>query len=297
MKKIYQIYILILFCCNFAKAQIIEFENEIILNVPDKFIYVENDLNSEMMSDLVDFLGDNNKSYLIGTKDSVEFTREYQNDPEALMEPINQKMNRKNFQSETSMINFMIKELKSMMKKRNYESVIWLIISNESIRDTNKDLYQFANEVKTMDNRTLKKELVSYQKEWKSYVSNLTSGLNKYLKVSKLVVENNNQIPSAEFSISYNIKGFKGKMNFYGFIKNDKITMLVYECLNVCPKKFASIENIVSPTFSNIKLENKKNNDIVSQLKELNDLYNSGALTKEEFEKAKKKIINKNKKE
>ena len=292
MKKTFQIYILILFCSSFAKAQIIEFENEIILNVPDKFIYVENDLNSEMMSDLVDFLGDNNKSYLIGTKDSVEFTREYQNDPEALMEPINQKMNRKNFQSETSMINFMIKELKSMMKKRNYESVIWLIISNENIRDTNEDLYQIANEVKAMDNRTLKKELISYQKEWKSYVSNLTSGLNKYLKVSKLVVENNNQIPSAEFSISYNIKGFKGKMNFYGFIKNDKITMLVYECLNVCPKKFASIENIVSPTFSNIKLENKKNNDIVSQLKELNDLYKSGALTKEEFEKAKKKIIN-----
>ena len=292
MKKTFQIYILILFCSSFAKAQIIEFENEIILNVPDKFIYVENDLNSEMMSDLVDFLGDNNKSYLIGTKDSVEFTREYQNDPEALMEPINQKMNRKNFQSETSMINFMIKELKSMMKKRNYESVIWLIISNENIRDANEDLYQIANEVKAMDNRTLKKELISYQKEWKNYVSNFTSGLNKYLKVSKLVVENNNQIPSAEFSISYNIKGFKGKMNFYGFIKNDKITMLVYECLNVCPKKFASIENIVSPTFSNIKLENKKNNDIVSQLKELNDLYNSGALTKEEFEKAKKKIIN-----
>ncbi len=292
MKKTFQIYILILFCSSFAKAQIIEFENEIILNVPDKFIYVENDLNYEMMGDLVDFLGDNNKSYLIGTKDSVEFTREYQNDPEALMEPINQKMNRKNFQSETSMINFMIKELKSMMKKRNYESVIWLIISNENIRDTNEDLYQIANEVKAMDNRTLKKELISYQKEWKNYVSNFTSGLNKYLKVSKLVVENNNQIPSAEFSISYNIKGFKGKMNFYGFIKNDKITMLVYECLNVCPKKFASIENIVSPTFSNIKLENKKNNDIVSQLKELNDLYNSGALTKEEFEKAKKKIIN-----
>ena len=292
MKKTFQIYILILFCSSFAKAQIIEFENEIILNVPDKFIYVENDLNYEMMGDLVDFLGDNNKSYLIGTKDSVEFTREYQNDPEALMEPINQKMNRKNFQSETSMINFMIKELKSMMKKRNYESVIWLIISNENIRDTNEDLYQIANEVKAMDNRTLKKELISYQKEWKNYVSNFTSGLNKYLKVSKLVVENNNQIPSAEFSISYNIKGFKGKMNFYGFIKNDKIIMLVYECLNVCPKKFASIENIVSPTFSNIKLENKKNNDIVSQLKELNDLYNSGALTKEEFEKAKKKIIN-----
>ena len=38
---------------------------------------------------------------------------------------------------------------------------------------------------------------------------------------------------------------------------------------------------------------NKKNNiDIVKKLKELNDLYKSGALSKEEFDKAKKKILN-----
>ena len=32
--------------------------------------------------------------------------------------------------------------------------------------------------------------------------------------------------------------------------------------------------------------------DIVKQLKDLNELYKSGALTKEEFEKAKKKLLN-----
>jgi len=36
----------------------------------------------------------------------------------------------------------------------------------------------------------------------------------------------------------------------------------------------------------------KKSGDISSQLKKLNDLYKSGVLTKEEFEKAKKKILN-----
>ena len=35
-----------------------------------------------------------------------------------------------------------------------------------------------------------------------------------------------------------------------------------------------------------------KNNKIVDQLESLNDLYKSGVLTKEEFEKAKKKILN-----
>ena len=34
------------------------------------------------------------------------------------------------------------------------------------------------------------------------------------------------------------------------------------------------------------------NNDIVKQIKELKELYDSGVLTKEEFEKAKKKLLN-----
>ena len=36
----------------------------------------------------------------------------------------------------------------------------------------------------------------------------------------------------------------------------------------------------------------KQNDDIVKKLKELNELYNSGALTKDEFDKAKKKLLN-----
>ena len=36
----------------------------------------------------------------------------------------------------------------------------------------------------------------------------------------------------------------------------------------------------------------KKDKNIVKELKDLNDLYNSGALTKEEFAKAKKKLLN-----
>ena len=36
----------------------------------------------------------------------------------------------------------------------------------------------------------------------------------------------------------------------------------------------------------------KMNDDIVQQLKDLNELYKSGVLTKEEFEKAKKKLLN-----
>jgi hypothetical protein len=39
-------------------------------------------------------------------------------------------------------------------------------------------------------------------------------------------------------------------------------------------------------------LEIKTENPILNQLNKLNDLFKSGALTKEEFKKAKKKILN-----
>ena len=44
--------------------------------------------------------------------------------------------------------------------------------------------------------------------------------------------------------------------------------------------------------FIEIELESKSNDPVVDQLKQLNELYKSGALTKEEFEKAKNKILN-----
>jgi len=49
--------------------------------------------------------------------------------------------------------------------------------------------------------------------------------------------------------------------------------------------------------FEKKKVEKKKepkkkmSEDIVQQLKDLNELYKSGVLTKEEFEKAKKKVL------
>ena len=57
---------------------------------------------------------------------------------------------------------------------------------------------------------------------------------------------------------------------------------------------------MISPTFSENKItkiksssiNNNESSNIVEQLKKLNELYKSGVLTKEEFEKAKKKILN-----
>ena len=48
--------------------------------------------------------------------------------------------------------------------------------------------------------------------------------------------------------------------------------------------------NLDKYILNDISSENKS--DVVENLKKLNDLYKSGVLTKEEFEKAKKKLLN-----
>ena len=55
---------------------------------------------------------------------------------------------------------------------------------------------------------------------------------------------------------------------------------------------------MINPIFSDsVQINNTSstllvNTDIAEQLKVISELYNSGALTKEEFEKAKKRILN-----
>ncbi len=73
----------------------------------------------------------------------------------------------------------------------------------------------------------------------------------------------------------------------------------LFLALSICVKKCngsTDFLNIVKP--SNLYVESNPNidatasNDLTEQLKTLNELYKSGALTKEEFVKAKKKLLN-----
>jgi len=69
----------------------------------------------------------------------------------------------------------------------------------------------------------------------------------------------------------------------------DKLTALnFYGSSNVQKSKPKTSNYINKKT----KQKNKNSSDIVSQLEDLNKLFKSGALTKEEFETAKKKLLN-----
>ena len=71
------------------------------------------------------------------------------------------------------------------------------------------------------------------------------------------------------------------------------------ECFLKCSNFNETFKKTIKPISnisSNKKLDYEKNlepnDDFINQLKQLNDLYKSGVLTKEEFEKAKKRILN-----
>ena len=73
---------------------------------------------------------------------------------------------------------------------------------------------------------------------------------------------------------------------------------MISSCLVECSKFNTKFNKMIRPVFSTklqIADDIKKtvdDNNIVDQLNSLNELYKSGVLTKEEFEKAKKKILN-----
>ena len=76
---------------------------------------------------------------------------------------------------------------------------------------------------------------------------------------------------------------------------NDKLFIAISICVEKCNGS-TDFLNIIKP--SNLYVESIPNidatgsNDLIKQLKTLNELYESGALTKEEFTKAKKKLLN-----
>ena len=90
---------------------------------------------------------------------------------------------------------------------------------------------------------------------------------------------------------------YKFKISFYASEKNGNLFQFDGMCLSDCSKFFNTFDKIVSNSFDKIetieKISNStKNNSLIKQLKELNNLFKAGVLTKEEFEKAKKKILN-----
>jgi len=294
MKKILGIVVLCLLLSHNSFAKTINIDNKILLNVPENFNYIkiEADKVADYYAEFFSSLGEDATFYYVGTNDSIEFANAMINDQEKVLQPIMKKMEKKNFSTEKSMINFVSKEIKKLMKKRKYQGVIWVLVSEENLEDTDYDLFETVESFKNMSQADMSNEALEYKKELKEELRvDGVEGLN--LKVSKFKIEKNKiNSPAFDLKIAANMYNINWDMEVYGYLKNNKPIIVGSECIGKC-KGVTDVKNmIVYSNTTSISTSSESSSNIVDNLNKLNDLYKSGVLTKEEFEKAKKKILN-----
>ena len=294
MKKLLGILVLGLLLSGNAFTKTINIEDKVLLKVPENFNYIkiETDEVADYYEEFFSSLGEDAAFYYVGTDDSIEFANAMVNDQEKVLEPIMKKMEKKNFNTEKSMINFVSKEIKKLMKKRKYQGVIWVLVSEENLEDTDYDLFETVESLKNMNQADMNKEALEYKKELKEELSvDGVEGLN--LKVSKFKIEKNKiNSPAFDLKIAANMFNINWDMEVYGYLKNNKPIIVGSECIGKC-KGVSGIKNmIVYSDITSTNTSSESSSNIVDNLNKLNDLYKSGVLTKEEFEKAKKKLLN-----
>ena len=138
-----------------------------------------------------------------------------------------------------------------------------------------------------MNKQDLKKETIKYKKIIKNELGiNDVSGLQ--MKISKFKIEVNSiNEPAFDLKLAAKMFNINWDMEVYGFMNGNEPIIVGSECIGKC-KNISNIKDKINFT-KNLVVNS---NNIVDQLNKLNDLYKSGALTQEEFEKAKKKILN-----
>jgi len=290
MKKIIGILFLFLFWNNFSSAKTINIEDKILLNVPENFNYIklETDEVADYYEEIFSSLGEHAAFYYIGTDDSIEFAIEVINDQDNMLEPIIKKMEKKNFNTEKSMMNFFSKEFKKLIKKYKYQGIMWVLVSEENLENTDYDLFETVESLKNMSQADMNKTALEYKKELSDEISiDGLEGLD--LKISKFKIEKNKMnSPALDLKLAAKMFNISWDMEIYAYLKNNKPIIVGSECIGKC-KGISGVKNKI--VYSKIKTSTSSL-DIVDQLNSLNELYKSGVLTKEEFEKAKKKILN-----
>jgi hypothetical protein len=297
MKKILGIVVLGLLWCNTLPAKIINLSDDINLDVPDNFIYSE--LSQNMFEEIdgwEDFFGSNSEMFYIGTPNSVNFSKELIENPDKFLEPILKKLERKKLKSEKAIINFIGKEVKKLSKKKGYESVTFIIKGGTSITqlmNDNNDFKEFMLEVNEMSAQDLEKEMKAGKID---FIKDLNEGLGElkqFYKFSKIKLsKDSNNNPYLIFNYKASLPPLKTIGQWYLFIHNDRPYFMGIDCMGCTKLKEISLIKMTEPMLSSKKVNISANNDLAKQLKDLSELFKSGALTKEEFTKAKKKLLN-----
>ena len=312
MKKILLLVLCTLALIGNSYSKIISIEN-INLEVPESHISIKytNEEIENLYQDITDTA--NITTYLVGPKKYVDLEKaildgeDIMNNPYAKL--IMKKMEKKNFRDEVQASKWIMSEIKKIMKKEKIDFISYVITSDQNLITTlsDDDFSEIIDELNKM-NQT---ELNEQTKEIRKMITSL-SGNNKSIPIndsmtinlSKFKISKNksNQLflkAAGNFIYIMGPMSLDIDLNLFLTEYNDKAVMLVSACYVNCSKfnnKFNKMRknsfNSISINTSNNINKSDSNLNIVEQIKQLDDLYKSGALTKEEFEKAKKKILN-----
>ena len=223
-----------------------------------------------------------------------------------ILKPIVSKINKlsnSSYNTAGRKLKSLLATIRSTLKKNNSNFFFNYYFSDKSINEVLElENYDVSiEEVRTMSNNELKNLDKDIKKE-------ILKGSNTF------AVTDEASIKFKKFNISKTLNGtpylliegavyyfYKqnhklGDFLYYVSEDNGKIFILDGYCLVDCSWFDDTFNQIVHKSFNRISLtkEASQSNDtnLVEQLKSLNDLYKSGVLTKEEFERTKKKLLN-----
>ena len=304
MKKLLGVTFLFLILCFSSKAKILNvgFHN---LEVPNNF-YLKKIDNLNFLEDMCQEFS---TCYGIMSKKMKEIIDELEAGESLenieILKPIIKKiksLEQGSYEQSGKKLKSLMTTIKRTMKKHQSNMIFDYYAGDDSAEDhLNISDYGYSmNEIRKM-NRT---ELDSLAKEIKNDISGGSSffgidGLSvKFTKFNISKSPNGEPYLLGEAKIKYFLIDtiIQGEIAFYMSEYEGKIFAFDGYCLVDCSKFYSTFNQIVNDSFhkqaASITSTTSTDNDFINQLKQLNTLYKSGVITKEEFEKAKKKILN-----
>ena len=303
-------------------AKILNIENKIQIEVPSSHKFIRYD-NAEIMESINEFKdsidGMEVDFYLVGPSKYVDLEQALFIDGEDPMEneyikSIIKKyegmFERKMLQDPLKAGKWVISEFKKIMKKEKIDFVTYAFVINKTLIEMSSgedEIIDILRDLQSMNNS----ELIKQTKEIKKQIASIEgASKTKYafgpstITYNKLKIGKNKngnlflKGPSKFFMAINETMTIDALLNFYLGEHNNRTYGFISACYVDCSKFNSKFDKMIKPVFFKIeknvktKTTNSSNNDLVEQLEQLNSLYKSGVLTKEEFEKAKKRILN-----
>ena len=298
-------------------AKLLNIENKLQIEVPTshKFIEYDNDEVKNSIEEIVqDYEGMEIDLYLVGPKKYVDLEKAILDGEDPMdnkfVREIVKKLERKNFRNEDKAAKWMIAESKKIMRREKIDFITYVLVLNKALSDLlveGNELDDIIIELQSMNNS----EIQNKTKEIKNMISSLEEANDKsyffgptridYNKFKIGKNEYGNLFLKGPSNISFALNDMitiDAKLNVFFGAHNNQTYLMISSCFVECSKFNTKFNKMITPVFSTklqIADDIKKtvdDNNIVDQLNSLNELYKSGVLTKEEFEKAKKKILN-----